>query len=164
MKKSLTVLFLFIAAFAFAQSTDYSKIPTGSVSECKTAEPSVITAADLILSKPLNDETSSDARGFIIRWMTSTEYSFTIDNKITDLTKKKANKNLLVIYMACQAKYLLEHKDDAKNNTAIEVGAFTLLADYISDSTHGVSITKEIQKLLDAKKNGKMDDFVNGKL
>lgn len=162
MKNSLTLFLFLFAATAFAQ-TDFTKISTGSVEDCKAAEPQVLEAANLILSKPVNDAGLKDARSFLIRWMTSTEYTFTLDNHIVDMSKKKGNENLLAVFMACQAKYLLEHKDDAKYSDVINVGAYTLLADYIENTANGVAKNKETQKLLDAKKKGTIKDYVKGK-
>ena len=108
MKNYLTLFLLLFASAAFAQ-TDFTKISTGSVEDCKAAEPQVLEAANLILSKPVNDASLKDARSFLIRWMTSTEYSFTLDSKVLDMTKKKGNENLLAV------KQLLNIADAAEN-------------------------------------------------
>lgn len=162
MKKLFTVLALLFSACLFAQ-TDYTKIPLKTKEDCKAAEPDVLSASKLIISKPLGDASVNKAMIFLITWMSNCEYSFTIDEKITKLTKKKANKDLLGVYMACMAKAVLENPDIAKDNEAIEIAAFSTLADYCSDSAHNVSVTKDIQKLIDAKKNGTMKDYVKAK-
>ena len=65
--------------------------------------------------------------------------------------------------MSCQAKYLLENVDKAKDQNAIAVGAYSLLADYVSNAANGVKMNKDIQKLIDAKKNGKIQEWLDQK-
>lgn len=161
MKNLIICFFALLGTTVFAQ-TNYSKIPLKTAADCKAAEPSVLTAAAYILSKPMDSDSVKDARAFIIVWMTNTEYSFQVDAHIGNLDKKK-NGNLLFIFMACQAKFLLENKDKAKDSEAINVGAYTMLADYISNSANGVTITKDVQKLLDAKRDGKVAEWYKSK-
>jgi hypothetical protein len=161
MKNLLLLFFAFAGSALFAQ-TDYKKIPLNTAEECRTAEPAVLVAADLVLSKYLDEPSSFLARDFVYQWVTKTEYTFTLNSRIWKISKKE-NKGLYWIYYVCLAKYLLEHKDKASDGRAINIGGFELLADYISDPAHRVKITKPVQELLDAKKNGKMGDFVDGK-
>lgn len=162
MKTTLTIFLFLFGSFAFAQ-TDYSSISLKTVAECKLAEPTVLEAANLVLSKPIDDADAHDANVFILNWMTNCEYSFLVDNKISKLEKPKGNKNLLFIYMACQSKYLLEHVDKAKDQNAIALGAYSLLADYVSNTANKVNISKDVQKLIDAKKDGKMQEWLDAK-
>ncbi len=160
MKKPLTLLLLLVGGFLFGQ-TDYTTIPLKTTADCKAAEPAVLVAANFILGKPLNDKDVKDPEAFVLTWMTNTEYSFMVDNKISKL--EKGNKNLLFVYMSCQAKYLLENVDKAKDQNAIAVGAYSLLADYVSNAANGVKMNKDIQKLIDAKKNGKIQEWLDQK-
>ena len=160
--KKLLVIFCLLFSGAVAAQTDYSKIPLMSKEDCKAAEPSVLEACGLILSKPMNDPGASKAISFLITWMSNTTYSFTLDNKITGLAKKKT-AGLLGVYMACMAKVVLEDPDKAKDTIAVEEAAFTLLAGYCADTSKNVPQTKAVKKLIEAKNNGKMREYVGGK-
>jgi hypothetical protein len=162
MKKTFTFFLLLFSSFVFAQ-TDYSTISLKTTADCKKAEPTVLEAAKLVLSKPISDASAHDANVFILTWMTNCEYSFLVDDKIGKLDKPKGNKNLLFIYMACQSKFLLENIDKAKDQNAIALGAYSLLADYISNTSNGVTINKDVQKFLDAKKEGKLQQWLDAK-
>jgi hypothetical protein len=157
----MTILCFLIAGTAFSQ-TDYSKIPLKTKEDCKAAEPSVLEACGLILSKPMDDPGASKAMSFLITWMSNTTYSFTLDEKITKLAKKKTT-GLLGIYMASMAKVVLEDPSKAKDTIALEEAAFGLLADYCADASKNVPQTKAVKKLIEAKNSGKMREYVGGK-
>ncbi len=153
--------FLLFGFQSQAQVTEYDMIPVKTPEECKAAESKVIEAANLVLSKPLkgNDNSISKARTFIIVWMSNTNaYTFTINENITKLTKN--NELLFGIYLSCIAKYALENPAIAKDETKVQLGSYTLLAAYIEEKKNGVEVTKQVQKFLNAKKAGKLEEYI----
>jgi len=160
MKTTFTFFLLLFGSVAFAQ-TDFSSIPVKTTEDCKKAEPQVIEAANLILSKALDDASVKDAETFIVIWMTNCEYSFLVDDKISKM--EKGNKNLLFVYMACQSKFLLEHVDKAKDQNAIALGAYSLLCDFVSNAANHVEMNKYVKKMVDANKAGKLQEWLNEK-
>ncbi len=161
MKNLLTLLFLSFSAAAFAQT--YSNTPVSTAAQCKEAEPVVLQTANLVLSKPLDDAAARSADAFIWTWAQNTEHTLPIAGPITKLSGDKANKNLLWIFIACEAKYILEHPEKAKDEDAVLLGAYTMLADYIAKTENGVVVTKNVKKILDAKTNNKMEEYVKDK-
>jgi hypothetical protein len=159
MKKIYSLFFLLLGGQLFAQTTDYSTIPLSTVEECRAAEPIVLEAADLILSKPLGDASVLRATIFVIDWISKCEYTFELSGPISKLSKSGINKDLFSIFIACQSKYLINHKDLSKDTAAINEGAYNLLADYCAETSHKVEMTKEVKKLIEAKKNGTMKTY-----
>jgi len=160
MKTTSVLIALLLPAMMFAQSKGFDKVPVATAEECKSAEPKVLEAANYLIDHPLDckDKNCEYGRKLIIEWQTNTpDYSFQIDVKIVDLSK--GNDMLLGVVMACMTKYALENPADAKDALKMKVGSFNLIADYAAKSTNGVKATKQIKKLLEAKKKGKMQEF-----
>jgi hypothetical protein len=157
----LSVCFFLLTGILPAQ-TNYD-IPLKTAADCKAAEPTVLVASDFILSKPMNDGESTKPEAFIWLWAQNSDRTVTIAGPITKISTPKVNTNLLWIFVACQAKYILEHQDKANDKNLVLVESYKMLADYVSNSENGVTINKNVQKLLDAKKNGTMDEYVKGK-
>ena len=161
MKTLITLLILVSNGFLFGQ-TDYSTIPLKTTADCKAAEPQVLVAADFVLSKPIHDDADvKSPEAFILTWINNCEYSFLVDSKIDKI--EKDDKNLLFIFMTCEAKYLLENISKAKDQKAICLGAYSMLANYASDPANGVKANKYLQKLIDAKKNGTIQEWYDEK-
>jgi|GEM_PF-3166823 len=157
----LATVFTCCALTTFSQETEYDKIAVKTPEECKLAEPKVLEAANLTLDKPLRvkDNAILKARSLVVAWMSNTsDYTFSINEKILKLTK--SNELLFGLYMACMAKYALEHPDKAKNETQLQMGSYTILADYIEKKENGVEITKPIEKFLAARKAGKLEEYI----
>lgn len=150
MKKLL--LFCLLISGGFASAQDYS-VPVSTTAECKKAEPEVLLAAKLILSNPLENAEAKKAEAFVLSWMTNCEYSFELGGNIIDLSKKE-NSKLLFVYMAAQAKFILENPEKSKDKEAMTVAAYTALADYCANTANGVKLTKDVKRLIDAKEKG----------
>ena len=156
-----TACVLFITGIATAQ-TDYN-VPLKTAADCKAAEPAVLAAANLALSKPMDDIAGHKAQMFVWAWAQNSEHTITIAGPISKLWSGKTNTNIIWLFAACQAKYILEHPEKEKESDTVLLESYKLLADYISKTENGVTITKNVQKLLDAKKNGTMEAYVKGK-
>lgn len=154
--KNIFLLFLLFSA-GFVSAQDYS-VPVSTTAECKKAEPEVLLAAKLILSKPLENAESKKAGAFVISWMTNCEYNFELGGNIVDLAKKE-NVRLLAVYMAAQAKFVLENPDKSKDKEAMAEAAYGALADYAANTANGVKLTKDVKRLIEAKEKGKIKEY-----
>jgi hypothetical protein len=154
--KNVLLLFLLLSA-GVASAQDYS-VPVSTTAECKKAEPEVLLAAKLILSKPLENAEAKKAEAFVLSWMTNCEYSFEIGGNITNLSKKE-NSKLLFVYMAAQAKFVLENPEKSKDKEAMAEAAYTALADYAANTANGVKLTKDVKRLIDAKQKGTIKEY-----
>ncbi|MDQ3110464.1 MAG: hypothetical protein M3R17_11270 [Bacteroidota bacterium] len=154
--KKLFIAFLLLSG-GFVSAQDYS-VPVRTTAECKAAEPEVLLAANLIMSKPLKNPEAKKAESFVLTWMTNCEYTFELGGNITKLNKKE-NAELLFVYMACQAKFVLENPSKAKDTEAITLAAYSALADYVAVAANGVKQTKEVKRLIEAKEAGTMKEY-----
>jgi hypothetical protein len=154
--KNAFVLFLFLSA-GFVSAQDYNA-PLRTTADCKMAEPDVLLATAVILSKPLENAEAKKAEAFVLTWMTNCEYSFEVGGNISKLDKKE-NMRLLFVYMACQAKFVLENPTKAKDTEAIGIAAYTALADYVAKTENGVKLTKEVKRLIEAKAAGTIKEY-----
>lgn len=102
-------------------------------------------------------EVAAEVSGTTRRGM-AYDYSFNIDESIGKLIEE--NQTILNIYMACMTKYVLENKDKAKNDAAVKYGSFLLLASYCEDSSKGVKQGNEIAKLVTAKNNNTLRQYL----
>src|SRR5689334_5476215 len=109
MRKLFLLLLLVLSGFhkTFAQTLpDYDQIKLEVKSDYQTAEPSVMQAANYILSTPFdkNDLARLKSLQFIIKWMSGTpDFGFSLDDATNKIVK--GNDDLLGIYMTCMTKY-----------------------------------------------------------
>jgi hypothetical protein len=161
MKNSITLLLLLFGGVAFAQ-TDYSTIPVKTAEECKAAEPEILILANHIISSPLNDPESTRATRFFYDWTFNCSYTFQLDKRISELAGK-GNGRLQVVFLACMAKFVLDNPDKSKDSDAMIFAAYNTLADYVAKPENGVKQTKDVQKLIQAKKDDKLKEYINAK-
>jgi hypothetical protein len=163
MKHTIVILFLFFNGYIFAQSeTDFSKVSVKTDADCKTAEPKVIEAANLVIANSLHIDNKSvfAARSFIITWMSATpDFTFGLDDKITKLSDDK-NILLMGVFMACEAKFALENRDKSKDEKEVLKGSYSMLAEYCANEKNEVEQSKAVKKLLEAYKADKMKEYV----
>jgi hypothetical protein len=155
MKKKLFLVAMAILSFA-AHSQDCSNVDLETDTGLRQAQPCVAEAAAYLLSKPLSSDNkkSTDSRALIIGWMDKTsEYTFVLNPMMLEICLEKKNNNLLGIYLSCLAKSViasdLNYKEDAIN----------MFIDYVNDKKNEVKITSRIKKLIDAKKEDKLEAY-----
>ena len=162
MKKLFSIaLLLFATGTAFSQLsiTELYKIPVKTTEDCKKAEPEILKAANLVLSKPIDDNDGVLAGAYLLVWAQNSEHSFTFDANISKLSKKKANTMLLCVYLAALTKFILENPDKEKDTKAATIYTYTKLADYVANANNHVKKTKDIKKLIAAKTNNTIASY-----
>ncbi|MBP1673245.1 MAG: hypothetical protein H6Q25_1060 [Bacteroidetes bacterium] len=166
MKKTLLfhLFFLAITVVTIAQKAPkVSDIKFDSNTNYAEYESLALQCADFILQN--NYETNSsnidnlNAFLFMINWMTGTpDYSFTIEDKITKICKKQSL--LSSVYMAASLKYAIEHKNDKPSANDINYNGILIFIQYCENPENGVIIKGEMKKLITAKNENKLKEYL----
>lgn len=164
--KTVFLSLLLVGCLGVANAQDYSTLDNIQMTE-KTDyaknESLVLECSSYLLGSPISqvaeDANHMKALQFVMRWMEGTnDYSFSIDESVGKLIEE--NQTMLSIYMACMTKFVLENKDKAKDDAAVKYGSFLLLASYCEDSSKGVKQGNEIAKLVTAKNNNTLKQYL----
>lgn len=164
MKTILAVLLCVSISFMASaqQFKGLDNLPMKSDADFKKAEPTVKDCAKYLLGHPQDDkdESAKNAARFLVIWMTGTpDYSFSVDADMVKFTKK--NEGLTAIYMAAMVKAALDKPELNKDQKALKIAAFKLLADYCAEDKNKVTKTSDIKKLTEANKKGKVEDALD---
>ena len=83
------------------------------------------------------------------------DYSFTLDNVATKLTK--GNDDLLGLYMAAMTKYCLENPANAKDEKLVKLNSLKTLITYCDNPANNIKMTKPLKKLSEAMQKGELE-------
>lgn len=164
MKKLFILLSLLVSIVANSQNTSqYDNILLNNATDYRKAEPQVVLASDYVYSTPIDKENvnRTNAISFIIKWMSGTsDFSFTMD----EATYKIANsdKEVLGVYFSCLVKYALS-KGKGVDREDLKYNSFVLLANYCENPENNYKPRGEIKKLIEAKNQGKLREFLDSK-
>jgi len=165
--KSLIISLLVLGLVNSLFAQDYSKLDKTVLKE-KTDyvenENLVIECSNYLLNSPLddlkNDLNHVKALLFIMRWMEGTpDYMFDIDDTVGKATK--SNPSLLGVYLASMSKYVLENKDKSGDAKEVKYNSFLIFIKYCEDPKNNVRKNKEIKKLIEAKDEGTLREYLN---
>jgi len=164
MKTFLSLLLLFISLQSFSQKpSQYDHIMLTKASDYRKAEPEVMLACDYVYTTPVDKENMNrnNAVTFIVKWMQGTpDYPFVMDKTVYTLTN---NDNLVLsVYFACISKYALE-KGKGVDREDLQYNAFLLLANYFENPNNNYKPRGEMKKLVDAKNQNKLKEFLASK-
>lgn len=161
------ILTIFAAALSIvAYSQDFSGLKDyqfASKEEYKAKEPQLKECVQYLLSKPYdkNDVNRQIAQQFMVIWMTGTpDYTFIIGKGYEFVSAKKSDADLMVIYFAGMISFVLDNPDKAKDVPAAEKAAIVKVVDYYADENNNLKPGKQIKKLIEAKKQGKLDEAI----
>ena len=163
--KLLFATVAFIATTMACCAQDYSNLKDFVLkdkADYPKAEAKVLECAKYILTTPLDEKNANRLYSlqFIIRWMEGTpDYSFGIDESIMKVSK--SNQSLLGVYMACMTQYVLENKENSKDQKGIKYNAMLMLISYAENINNKVEINKELKKMIKAKKEDKLKEYLN---
>lgn len=164
--KNLILTALATLFFTVSFSQDFSKLLNyqfQSKEDYKAKEPQVKECAQYIITKPFvkNDGNRLAATQFIVVWMTGTpDYTFTIGKGFELVSGKKGETELMGIYLAAMIDFVLNNPDKAKDVPAAEKAAVIAVVNYYSNAANNVKANKKVQKLIDAKNAGTLDDAI----
>jgi len=152
-------LILMIALSSFGQSA-YDNIKLDQTEDYKLAESSVLKAANYLFSTKYDKEDLERlyAIEFIMKWMGGTpDYSFEVDENFTKPFVTETD--LLGLYMSAIAKFALEHKAQANDTKAINLGAAKMVVDYSNKPSNNLKQTGELKKMATALKKGELEKY-----
>lgn len=127
----------------------------------KANEDKILECANFVLTGPAEptDPARKSAMNALSRWMSGTpNYKFVIDESIGKLMEK--NEAVLSVYMAAMTKYTLENKERKIDPSELKLNAFEELLSYSENSANKVPMTKELKRAMDAKRKGKLEDYL----
>lgn len=151
MKKMFLFLLFFTSATLVCNAQD--------TPEKKTA----LENSNFILSKPYVKEDPKTAQTVqsLVKWMTDTpDFSFALDADIMEKIVGE-DSNLLMIYMACMAKYCLENEGNSKDAKLVKLNAIKLIIAYSEKPENNVKMSKPFKKLAAANKKGTLETELN---
>ncbi len=163
MKNILIILLLFAWTGINAQKhSPYANIRLETDKDYSDAQKSVLQAANFILSLPVNKENTSksEAMHFLVDWMKGTpDYMFPLNEPIAKISNE--NPELLIIFMACMTRYVLENPGDkSPEENEINYNGFLIFSDYCNEPKNKVEIRGELKNLIKARKDGNLKDYL----
>lgn len=164
MKTCYFIILAFFTISSFAQSaSQYDNIPLTNDKEYRRAEPQVILAIDYVYTTPFEKDNlhRKNAISFIMKWMSGTpDFSFIPDKTVTKVTSN--DHDLAGLYFVCLAKYALE-KGKGVDREELKYNSYLLLANYCENPENSYPIKGEIKKLIEAKNQGKLQEYIDKK-
>ncbi len=161
MNKLLALLFFALLSFSgFSQTfrEEWAEIKFEKPQDYKAHEADMLQGADYILHVPMKDFNRQAALNALAQWMSGTpDHNFIIGEKVAKLNND--NEFVMSIYMASMVKYVIEHAEEM-NDEKVELGSFNSMLDYIANRDNKFRITKGIQKAIDARRKGKLDQYL----
>ncbi|MBK7212412.1 MAG: hypothetical protein IPH88_03735 [Bacteroidales bacterium] len=165
-KHYISILFIFILSLNLSFAQDFVKMNETGIkdkNDCIKQNDNALLCANYLLSGTIKDNSDDynhlNALQFLFKWMeASPEFSFMIDEPIVKISK--SNTTLLGVYMAAMTKFVLENKDKSKDNQQVKYGSFLIFIDYCQDPKNEVKLNKEIKKLIKAKEENTLEDYL----
>ena len=148
-----------IAISSFAQSS-YSNIKLEEKEDYKIAEATVLKASEYLFTTKYDKEDLERlyAIEFIMKWMNGTpDFSFELNEKFTKPFLHETD--LLGLYMGALAKFAIEHKDQAKDATTVNLNAVKIIIGYSSKPSNNLKQTGELKKMAAALKKGELEKY-----
>jgi hypothetical protein len=162
--KKILILFLAIIPIvrASGQDIDFLK-PLNFLSkdDYRKYENEVHLRSNYILNIPVSGDSSRMISLRVIRnWASGTpDYHLPVDQSILSLAKN--NDDMIDLYIVSMTKWVLENKSDASSEEKLKLNSFLILLDYCADPGNKVRITKNIQSAIDAKNDGKLQEYLS---
>lgn len=160
MRKSLLVIIAAcLTIVSFGQSS-YSDVKLEEKEDYKLAESAVLKASEYLFTSKYDKEDLERlyAIEFIMKWMGGTpDFSFELTEKFTKPFLHETD--LLGLYMGALAKFAIEHKEQAKDATSVNLGAVKMIIDYSSKPSNNLKQTGELKKMATALKKGELEKY-----
>jgi hypothetical protein len=165
MKRLILVFILtFFCKVSFTQTLpDYSAIKLEVKEDYNsTANDAALQAANYILSTPIDNNNIDRIKSidYVSKWSQGTpDYHFTLGDKIMQEFYLE-NDDLLDVYMAAMVKYVLENKEDSKEQKRIKLNSAKLIIAYSKVSKNNVKFDKELENLIEADNKGELVEYL----
>lgn len=162
--------FVFISILFFSTSAGFSqilpkfeKIPLENKEDFNSeANDAALAAANYLLNTPIEKESFARLRcqKYLMEWMSgSPDYSFVIDEVAMKISGK--NSDLLLVFLACMTKFVLENEEDSKDQDLIKLNSVKTFIAYAKDKDNKVKVNKEVKKMMAAEERGELKEYLN---
>lgn len=165
-KHFLITLGLSLILFSsYAQNWDaLSDLSFKDAQDCRNYDDEALIAANFILDAPLEVNSSDmdhvNAWLFLFKWMITTEdYHFELDDTFSQMMKP--NENLVGVVLSSMVKTTMENKDKNLNQSEIKLMYVNTFLDYCTDPANGVKIKKDLKKMVQARDENRLEEFLN---
>lgn len=150
MKKVILLLvLLFVSIQFYAQDfTKLNDIKFEKLEDYKKAEPEILKVADFLYSNPVNSSVDNRtlAFAFVIRWMSGTDYTFTIGER--DLKLTKGDPELLAMYMTALSKVAISNPGKKLSDDKLYDAASKILAKYCANKENKLKPNRALKKII----------------
>ena len=164
MRLNLFFLLLLLNLSVFSQNfSQFENMQLNTAADYRRIEPQVALACDLILSTPVEQKNKNrlDAIRFMYTWMSGTsDYSFVPDETLKKIISN--DREMMCIYSAGLTKYALQ-KGKGVDRSEMKYNAYLALATYCENPENNLKPFGEIKKLIEAKKQNKVQEFLDKK-
>lgn len=126
-------------------------------------EKDIIAAAKWLKATPFNEQTEKrkEVSRFVVMWINgSPTVNVEINPTIMDFDKQ--NEGMLVLYMACCAKYVLENNYSKDMRAKHKAALHDMISVYKSGK--GINKDKKMGKLIKSDEEGKLDEWLDENL
>jgi hypothetical protein len=162
--KSLLIIASFLLTqSAFSQEFTVPEVELNVKEDYAKVEKDVIAGTKWLLSVPLNEQAAKrkEVYAFLVKWISgSPTVTVEVYSAILDLDKK--NRGMMIMFMACCAKYVLEN-NYSTDVRAMQKAAFRDLIAYYK-AGNGTQKDKKMDKLVKADEEGKLDEWIQKNL
>jgi len=150
MKKGILFLAFFITSLNL-MAQDFTTLDINSLNKPEDyikAEATVLECSNFLLNTAHEENNLNrlTAMQYILKWMEGTDYTFSIDSKVVELTD--GNNDLLGLYMTTLSKVVLENKGANLSNDEIHNRVVDLLIAYCKNESNNMKPTKKLKKLM----------------
>lgn len=159
--KTLILTFVMLLELCNLLGQDYAelnKVPLSNTQECKAAEPKVIECSNILLNSPcIDDIPTLNIMQFLLEWMGATpDYSFGFEKKFHKTIK--TDLALVSRYLAAMSTYEIENNHQEPNKLQFE--SIKIVLDYCENENNEVKISKKLEKYIEAKNAGELEDLI----
>jgi hypothetical protein len=161
-KYQISFLVFFVLAIAAIESSAQLQPPDLQVkfkskASYAAAEPKVLAAANYVLGTNSEAEGRDECTQFILNWMDGTkDYTFNIDASLINSDRPE----LLSLYLASAAKYVIEKKSSA-DEKEITLNAVRTIIAWCIDPVNNSKLPLNFQKYQQADQEGKLAEALN---
>jgi len=155
---------MFLGLVMACNAQDYSNLQDIELKDKEDfvkAEDKILECSKYVLTTPLDNENTNrmNALRFLVRWMDGTpDFMFTLDETVGKIAQ--TSEEMLGVYMACMCRYVLEHRDKAKDEKDVKYNSVLMLIDYCQDPDHNVEISGELENLIRAKDEKRLKEYI----
>ena len=164
-KHFLITLGLSLILFSsYAQDWDaLSDLSFKDAQDCRNYDDEALIATNFILNAPLEVNSSDmdhvNAWLFMFKWMiTTADYHFMLDDTYSKMMKP--NENLVGVVLASMVRTVMENNDKNLSEWDIKLLYVNLFLDYCTNPANGVKLKKDLKKMVQARDENRLEEYL----